>query len=883
MADIGISYAHADALMAIGVRRAFVERGFSVWMDEVGEVSDTVESIGLPVGQAHWDVITAEFAAANLLIVVNTANWRNSRYCQDEYAFVRDWGKWVEFIDVDRGLDEARIDEIAAVFTARQTVSSAHARLVEAARATTTHEPSRLERLLHRGDERDAQMVFASSPGVDGVTVTERLAPYARAAIELGRQARRRLRRIAISVTVVLTVLALAGVGALLFARSGERSARQSAARSQALELAAQSTAEVDTVKALAQAREAAQLAPGRDTTEALNFSTANDKRLRTLVIDPEDFMAATWAAGAPKIVAYTSKRLVVLDADTGKQLGSIDFDDPVRLGSVAVSTDGGLAVFATSKEQRLGVVDLNSGDMRTTDVQNVDTVGTGDGEELWWTVGNTLNRGNFATVGKSAPQQYPLPQQVLAIDITADRQLLDYVDTRGVVHTTAYDSTSVTETGSFPVVPQDAGPETPSPINQMISNPSAVIAPSYAFGASLKRCGNDLFGGIEGETALKGTTFSVNDGTVQAERQHGAPRVPVCNTNGTAWYTTVMPGGPSQNYGTGFPWLPRGAERILPVADPSNSRVAAITNNGRLYHVRPNQIERDDADGSLAMLRIGTTDYVVRADGRVTPAESEIELGRIPEPFDADTATTVNSYAAVATQDMLWRIDETGRSSELLSLKNTAVYSIRGGSDGKTMAGAMPNAILLIDPATGKNAVIDIDGLQPDETPVDADISPSGDAASFVTDAGRVGTITLSGFKSIAAPQFYSESLAPGTRSRLAYLPDSGQLIVATSDGAVRRFDADLKVTDIAFFGGAVDRLSTTDDLAVLSSNVLGTAIYDGPSLTALDRLPPDIAPLTPDSVTLDRDRKRLTGLIVSDSRTGEGSVRQSIPLPTL
>ncbi|MGA5541367.1 toll/interleukin-1 receptor domain-containing protein [Mycobacterium sp. NPDC051198] len=884
MADIGISYAHVDAALAIGIRRAFVERGFSVWMDEAGESSEDAESIGLPWGQAHWDVITAEFAAANVIVVVDTPAWRQSRYCQNEYAYVRDWGKWVEFIDShgDAGLDDRRVSEIAALLATRQSVTSAHTRLVEAARTEVPRNTSRLERLLHHAEERDARLVLASTSAVDGVTVTDRIGPYAQAAIERSRLARKRLRRSAISVTAVLAVLALVGVGALMFARAGERSAQQSAARSQSLELAGQSATEVDTNKALAQAREAERLSPSRESTEAVNVATANEARLRTLVIGPEDFMAATWAADAPVIVAYLGKRLVVLDAETGAQLRSINVDDRIRLGSVAMSKDATLAAFVTQDGQRLRVADLNTGDVHALDIHNVNVVTTGDGDELWWSADDGLYRAPFATLGTAAPQHYPLDVPALAIDITADRHLLDYIDARGLLHNASYDATSITESGVVPIVPTDAGPDTPSPTRVPISNAAAVVDPSVPFGASLRRCGNNIFGGIAGHSALKGTSFNIIDGTLTTKWQAGSPRTPVCNADGSAWYTTVMPGGPSQNFGTGVPSLPRGAERTLPVTDPSNSRVSAITNNGRLYHIPAVRIRGYDADGALTMLTIGSTEYLIHAD-RITHAESGAETGRVLGPVDPSSAAAVDGYGAIATRGMLWRIDASGHAGQLMRLNDLTIHHIRGGADGKTFVCTTPDSVLLIDAATGDTSSIDIEGLAADETPIDADISTAGDAVSFITDAGRVGTITIAGSEAVAAPQFASEALAPGPRSRMAYLPGTSNLIATTSDGAVRVLDEDLRLGPITFFGGVVDKLSTTGAFAVLTSEAQGTTVYDSQTLTVRDRLAPETSHLSSDSVALDLGGKRLTGLVVPNPRTGADSTRRHIPLPTV
>lgn len=883
MAEIGISYAHVDAPAAIAVRRALVGHGLSVWMDEADEASDNAESIGLPWGQAHWDVITAEFAAANVIVVIDTPAWRQSRYCQDEYAFVHDWGKWVEFLDADEGPPvPARIAEIVDRLTMRQAMTSAHARLMEAARTTAPRHTSRLERLLHHGEERDARLLLSSSPEVDGIAVTYRLGPYAEAAIERSRQARKRLRRLAVSTLAMLAVLALVGVTALTVTRAGERAATQSAARSQALELAARSSTEVDTNKALAQAHEADRLSPSRESTEAVNIATANNARLRTIVVGPQDYMAATWAAEAEVLVAYAGNRLTVLDAETGDQLRSITVGDSIRLGSVVVSADADLAVFVTGDGRQMQVADLNTGDVRAAHIQGVNAVTTGDGTELWWTADGGLYRGAFATLDTAAPQPYPLANPALTVAVTADQKLVDYIDSRGVLHSNTYDATSITETGTLAIVPQEPGPETPSPISAPISNPAAVADPTSSSPASLKRCGDNLFGGIRGLSALKGTTFTMIEGTLETDRQYGTPRTPVCNPDNTAWYSSVMPGGPSHTYGAA-PWLPGGSERELPVTDPSNTRVSAITNNGRLYHVPTIPIESYGADGVVTMLRIGGTEYLVHADGRIVDAVSGAETGRVPSPIDTASAAAATDFGVLATQGMLWRIDAAGRATELMPLAQTSIHSIRAGSNGATFICASTDSITTIDPATGTHSRVDIDGLDSGEMPVDADISPTGDALSFVTDAGRVGTMTLSGTEVVAAPQFSGETFAMGTRTQLAYIPGTGELIVASNDGTIRLFDSNLRVTEINFFGGAVDTLLTSGRFAALNSDTLGTTVYEGSTLTALDHVPTDVSSLSSETVALEPVHSRLSGIGVRDPQTGEDSVRRYIPLPTL
>ncbi|HEY8589864.1 MAG TPA: toll/interleukin-1 receptor domain-containing protein, partial [Naasia sp.] len=86
MADIAISYAHADADAAQELRTLLVAAGHEVWMDDPGN-DDVGQDVGIPVGREHWEVIRREFATAHLVIGVATAAWRRSAYCEREREF----------------------------------------------------------------------------------------------------------------------------------------------------------------------------------------------------------------------------------------------------------------------------------------------------------------------------------------------------------------------------------------------------------------------------------------------------------------------------------------------------------------------------------------------------------------------------------------------------------------------------------------------------------------------------------------------------------------------------------------------------------------------------------------------------------------------------
>jgi hypothetical protein len=872
VADFGISYSHKDGGIAARVRQELQRGGASVWMDEAGDGTGGAEDIALPWGQDHWNVITTEFAAADVVVIVDTPNWRASPYCRDEYRFLLDWGKAVDFIPAPAGdLPPDELSSTVAVIVAghadRRVVTSAHARLVQATRSGQSPKQSRAERLLGRAEERDARLLLASTPQTSGVTMTPAVTAHARAALERATSARKRLRRAGVSTVAVLAVLAVVGVVALAFTRAAYRSAAESSARSQSLELASRAQSEPDTVKALALARRADELAHDTASAEAVNAAAARDARMRTITVGPEEFYGAAWAADAPLVVGYSATKLITIDTDKGVASKPIEVPEGIQYGSVAVSADGSSAAYVTHEGRELKLAHLTEGRTEGLGVSGVSAVATGDGTDLWWaTDGGGIAAAQFANP-VSLQHHYAVPATVYAMDVTPERDLLDYVDAAGRVHTTTYDDATLTEVDGFEVATAD----------------KVASVDRQAVGA-LKRCGENLYGGLAGSAPINGTEFSRVDGVVNTDRLFGSMTKPVCSDGDTAWFSTVASGAPHAfSANVRRPYVPLGSNRYLAVDDPADKRSAVLTDDGKFYETFERNTRPFSADGAVSVLPMTHGDVYLMGVGDVVDVATGAVTGHMDSPVPS-SASLLGDDAMVVTISGIAHVDAHGRAQKVVDLGDTdAVNYLRSGSDGKHFVATFATSVLLVDRDGSRTVKVRIGDLQFGESLADADISPDGGSIAFATNSGRVGAVAVNAATgSATAPQMWKERLPGGNHIRVSYVPATGELIVVPTDGAVRLLDADFNVVARSFFGVEAEHLTTVGEWAIISSLRGGTVLYDSRNMLVRDRITVDEVPSTPSTARLDLPHKRLVLLAYID-HSGKGAVRFDVPLPGL
>ena len=207
MADLAISYAHFDKAEALALRDALAAQGVSVWMDTPRD--EDAAGAGIPVGQAHWEVIEREFAAALVIVVLDTPKWRLRDYCQKEYRRCRELGKPLVF--VVPGEAASRASEIAGMSRQNRDALAAHARLAARAVDPEVHSPSWYERLSAKRLSADARAVLAEQEA--SFVVTPLIREIAEDDLATANAVRRRFRRVATGAVAGFTVAAVAEIG----------------------------------------------------------------------------------------------------------------------------------------------------------------------------------------------------------------------------------------------------------------------------------------------------------------------------------------------------------------------------------------------------------------------------------------------------------------------------------------------------------------------------------------------------------------------------------------------------------------------------------------------------------------------------------------------
>lgn len=373
MADVFICYASTERAGAVAVARRLREAGLLVWMDDLTDADASLASIGVPVGQDHWAVISQAIDDALVVLVLDSDAWRSSEYCRRELAHAEGRGKRIAVVPLRPPTAPgaprptwpvAGLEDLVRRFAEDLDTVSAHGRVLHAA---LRQAPDRPVRARHVADVR---RVLTAGPAV-GIALTAEMSEFARRAL---RDARRRRRaRGGIGGIVVVTVAVLAVIA--LVARSaalGDRAdARDEADRQASLELATDSRGAETTLD-----REsfASQALDRSRTNEAMAASRAIDAEARGLRRFRQDdgpvYTAALVDGGRAVVIGTGTRRtglgLARLDLDTGEVTRRVLLETSALPTMTAVAPDGRWAVYASPALDSLSLVRL---DDATTDL----------------------------------------------------------------------------------------------------------------------------------------------------------------------------------------------------------------------------------------------------------------------------------------------------------------------------------------------------------------------------------------------------------------------------------------------------------------------------------------------------------------------------------
>lgn len=860
MAELSISYSHQDELLAARVRKLLNARGRSVWIDESGDYSATGEGVNLPWGQAHWEVITREFAAAQTVVVLDTPNWRQSPYCADEYRFLQEWGKRVEFINLTTQpvTDEylsAQVDAILAGLNENRELTAAHTRIVEAARLGGTRSGSLFDRLLNRGEARDAHVLLDADLADSGLTVTPPVEVHARNAISTAERTRRRLRRLGITTVATLAILAVVGVAAMFFARAGNRSAAVSAAHSESLDLSVRATTEPDTLIAKSYAAQAITLDPTSEAKSAVNIAQARDERTRVVTMDDLDYFAAAWSGDGNVVAGASRSKLQTVEVHSGARGPVIDLADPLQLNTLVISASGDRAAYRGAKTGSLHLVDLRGGQSVWTSIQTDVVSVTSDGNDIWFGTGDHGLWSMPFEPGAAPVKRADLGSTALALAVSERAAGMDLVDDRGNLRSITLNSTGLQQLSSQSIAPAES------------------LAPASRGGvAVVRRCGANVFGAIEGRFAIHGVEFSAVDGQLATKRHFGNAFPMECSPSKTGVWSGSLGTPPT---GEGAPLLPAGALRYVVANSPVGDRSAVLTNTGLLY--LPNStITRETNPNFSAAFAVGGANYVVHPNGDITKPGDVEPLSNIGPKFGRRIAGPVRDQAAFLLPDGVIAVDSGGRKNRLADGHFDAV---RESSDGRnfilTSAG---NVVVLLDAVTGGGREVKVNGMSPDTSIRDADVSPDGKHMVVVTSDGRLGNVEVA----TGQARRVGIELGASSRNSVCFVsPD--EYVVTSGDGAVRLMDTSDNPVITVGFGGAVDNLTHVGQYLVASSADVGSKILDARTLVTKDLIPAEMAPLNPRTVRVNMKTKRLEGTALEHDVKYPEPDFISVPLPTI
>jgi hypothetical protein len=424
-----ISYSHSDHDVAVAVFDRLVAAGQTVWMDDSGTAASG-EFVGIPAGQRHRDVIQNAILDSATFLIVDSAAWRASEYCADEWELARAAGRRIAAIadpalppleNVGCAEPLERLGALVDRLEQHAEVALAQVRLDEARLHGGAH-PSLLARLLGRPERlADAETLATAGAGDDLPRVTPAQADFVRQVMRDAGRGRRRRRAAGISLVVVLALLAVASGVAGLTARADADSALASQRRAESLGLAGESLAGNPTA-ALDLARRAWLLDRNDESGSALSSATAAGRRV--------DVRPAVSITGLRQLAAVPGGLLVASD---GASLTTLDrFGQrvagtplPSSVGRSPILVAAGVAVVLSSpdadQQRSLYRYDPSTGAVSTSSVRGISSAGQGPHDETWLAVdGNAIAQ--YSPADDSVREFLRVEGTITAVDATESR-----------------------------------------------------------------------------------------------------------------------------------------------------------------------------------------------------------------------------------------------------------------------------------------------------------------------------------------------------------------------------------------------------------------------------------------------------------------------------
>lgn len=800
MADVAISYAHSANTEAVALRNHLLSSGITVWMDEPSE-QNTVE-IGIPVGQAHWEVIEREFAAALHVAVVDTPDWRQRDYCQREYRRCRELGKPINFIDPDDMPDGA--EPIMLSLREQRDALEAHARLASRVVAPNRHSSSWLRRVSSERTATDAQRVLTAQ-GVP-FTVTPLIRRLTDDDVERSIKTRRQLRRVATSALTGFTVLAVMASGAWFLGSMWSRTAAEARDRAVSTELVAQSYAAAGTVEAVGLAQQAMSLNPDPRSREALQAAERRDGRTRVIEIPPYKYLGASWSADEPLVYVYSRNAVAMVGAENGVTKQAVELDHKIRSGSLVANSSLGVLYVDTS------------GALRTLDLETEESTVLGEGfSTIALSADGTLigsgREGSLFTMTMSEGEalrgpSLELPDHARSIDIDGDT--IAAVDDGGWLREVVLTTDGLEEIDSIQV---DEG---------SLSTSTSWLR------STITICEDSIVGSFV--PSLRGVRFAWDRRNSTLET---APALqltaPTCSGEG-ALTTNIVRGDVEELFGEHTIQLPSDVEQVRSVRDPLHRRIAYVSSQpGRLLIInRSSAITERDLGVVTAVLPLDRATLSVGEGNQIEDMSSGESHGELPSP--PSLWAQQGCAALIATLDGIHHVscDTTARE---ISDEND-FKGLHAAANGEDFVVTRGHGIEILSNDGEVQQHIDLGWLGNDPA-IEADLSSDGKRVTFITVRGSVFEVPVSA----TGTQKPFTTVPGGNMSLVSYLPDGTGLVIVGVDGRARLYTTDGKLLATRQLGFHPDELLVDGDLLLATSLGEGSTILYVNTLGLVER----------------------------------------------
>lgn len=870
MSSVFLSYAFAERPRAMAVRAALVEDGWTVWMDNSADDSDTIsliEQLGVPPGQDYDGLINRAIEEAAYFLVVDSDTYRARPHCLEELAHAEASGKPV----VVTGGSEPDL----VWMRAHRELAEAHAQLFPSFRGDAGAAPGPLGRWLF-GDARakSARLLAVADLASTGLGLPDGGSEVLASIV--GEERRRRWSRRAsgLALLAVLAVIAGFAIASGLSAADDRRRAADTRAAATSLTLANRALRAETTRVALDLAGDAVRTQRNDVTTSALRRVESAAGRERVLRAPSGHYYRAALSPDASTVGLVRRDAVVVVDVASAT---TTTIASPVDLRRRIVVTSN--AVFVLDIDGALRSVDARA---NTSDV-----VAAGpfvdlsvDGDDNVWLLAEdgVLHQIAAGTDDLS---------DVLGKSVYGDALVVDselhavYVLGGSYVSAYAYGD----EAGGSPVVYDNLWSYN---IDFVTSEPAYLGdgGAGESTAAQLTLCRHN----VAVSQGWKWLSFSgqrhlmlAPDGTAArhwsfAALYNGAG----CGPDGTAWTQGGLESRASSYDPDG--WAPESvgstdaAAHVWAIASIPDGRTVLMESTGVLHLYFPAQMawSREQGRAASAQPLDGGVAYV-DTSGAVewdpTGAASSVavgDLGGVPDPRSAATTDTW----FVTVEGRLVRVDPAADEPIHDYPTTEPVHDVSLSPDGSTVCAATR------DSAICQSAADDDDPLE-----IDVPVTSGERVATAEWNDGRLLVTTTTGrilLLDLEGAIVGDASAVPGGTAA-TFVSGAGEVVAATGDGFLRRYDEDLHEVRAGYIqtGGLVLR-RLDDERLLLGTTEYDVQLVDPASLSVVALLQhhsPDLRTTVPDA-----SGGLLVSLVPAQERTdaeGDGNGRNDDDLP--